>query len=150
MWLIIYASYALAFWYGVKLIMDDREKCFETVFEDCDVRYDASSLLVVFFSVLLGAMNVGQATPYVEAFSMAKGAAATIFSVIDRKPPIDSLSEEGARPENPDRNIKFEDVHFKYPARPDIPILQGLTLEINQGKTYFLQNLVKMFKVKIC
>jgi len=24
MWFIIYSSYALAFWYGVKLIMDDR------------------------------------------------------------------------------------------------------------------------------
>ena len=43
----------------------------------------------------MGAMNVGQATPYVEAFSMAKGAAGTIFAVIDRKPEIDSLSEEG-------------------------------------------------------
>ena len=27
MWFIIYASYALAFWYGVKLIMDGRETC---------------------------------------------------------------------------------------------------------------------------
>ena len=27
MWFIIYASYALAFWYGVKLIMDGREMC---------------------------------------------------------------------------------------------------------------------------
>ena len=27
MWFIIYASYALAFWYGVKLIMDDRDLC---------------------------------------------------------------------------------------------------------------------------
>ena len=26
---IIYASYALAFWYGVKLIMDDRDLCEE-------------------------------------------------------------------------------------------------------------------------
>ena len=136
--MIIYSSYALAFWYGVKLIMDDREKCFDSVFEDCDVRYDASSLLVVFFSVLLGAMNVGQATPYVEAFSMAKGAASTIFAVIDRKPPIDSLSESGERPEGPERNIRFQDVVFKYPARPDIPILQGLTLEIKQGKYLFV------------
>ena len=88
-------SYALAFWYGVKLIMDDREACCKSGFTECNTRYDASSLLIVFFSVLMGAMNVGQATPYVEAFSMAKGAAGTIFAVIDRKPEIDSLSEEG-------------------------------------------------------
>ena len=40
----------------------------------------------------MGAMNVGQAAPYVEAFASAKAAAAAIFAVIDRKPPIDSLS----------------------------------------------------------
>ena len=75
--------------------MDDREACCNSGFTECNTRYDASSLLIVFFSVLMGAMNVGQATPYVEAFSMAKGAAGTIFAVIDRKPEIDSLSEEG-------------------------------------------------------
>ena len=37
MWFIIYSSYALAFWYGVKLIMDDRVECF-TDLENCDVR----------------------------------------------------------------------------------------------------------------
>ena len=37
MWLLIYGSYALAFWYGVKLIMDDRVECF-TDLENCDVR----------------------------------------------------------------------------------------------------------------
>jgi len=40
----------------------------------------------------MGAMNVGQAAPYVEAFASAKAAAAAIFAIIDRKPPIDSLS----------------------------------------------------------
>ena len=43
----------------------------------------------------MGAMNVGQAAPYVEAFASAKAAAAAIFAVIDRKPPIDSLSVSG-------------------------------------------------------
>ena len=65
MWFIIYASYALAFWYGVKLIMDDRETCllsFKECFEEyegnenfnadqncqpCRRGFDASSLLVV-------------------------------------------------------------------------------------------------------
>ena len=40
----------------------------------------------------MAAMNVGQASPYVESFSTAKAAAAAIFAIIDRKPPIDSLS----------------------------------------------------------
>ena len=32
----------------------------------------------------MGAMNLGQASPYIEAFAMAKGAARTIFHIIDR------------------------------------------------------------------
>lgn len=44
MWLIVYASYALAFWYGVKLIMDDREGCTTL---DCDIKYEPSDLIVV-------------------------------------------------------------------------------------------------------
>ena len=47
----------------------------------------------VFFSVLMGAMNVGQATPYVEAFSMARAAAATIFSIIDRVPEVEAKTD---------------------------------------------------------
>ena len=85
--------------------MDDRAYCIENL-KQCHIRYDPSSLLIgkkefkpkncrisslldrflpqsytflVFFSVLMGAMNVGQAMPYVEAFSMAKASAATIF-----------------------------------------------------------------------
>ena len=65
MWFIIYASYALAFWYGVKLIMDDREGCLlylKECLEDnlanatleanqacqsCPSGFDPASLLVV-------------------------------------------------------------------------------------------------------
>ena len=64
MWFIIYASYALAFWYGVKLIMDDRESCLQSLKEcfngnegedfdasqncqRCPSGFDPSSLLVV-------------------------------------------------------------------------------------------------------
>ena len=48
----------------------------------------------------MGAMNIGQASPYVEAFAIARAAAAAIFAVIDRVPEIDSFSDEGAIPKN--------------------------------------------------
>ena len=67
----------------------------------------------VFFSVLMGAMNVGQASPYVEAFSTAKAAAAAIFAVIDRKPPIDSLSVSSSG--NPLIRLNFTDLIMNYP-----------------------------------
>ena len=53
MWCIIFSSYGLAFWYGVHLIMADRQACLDDVGR-CLVRYDSASLLVVFLSVLMG------------------------------------------------------------------------------------------------
>lgn len=45
----------------------------------------------------MGAMNVGQAAPYVEAFSIARGAASTIFDILERKSAIDPTSPDGER-----------------------------------------------------
>ena len=83
----------------------------------CSPRYTASSLLIVFLSVLMGALEIGQASPYVEAFSMAKGAAAIIFAIIDRQPTIDSSSSEGLKPESAKGRIQLQDVKFHYPSR---------------------------------
>ena len=46
-WFVFYSSYGLGFWYGVKLIIDEREAC--EVGEQCvgGVRYDPSSLIKV-------------------------------------------------------------------------------------------------------
>ena len=65
----------------------------------------------------MGALEIGQASPYVEAFSMAKGAAAIIFAIIDRQPTIDSSSSEGLKPESAKGRIQLQDVKFHYPSR---------------------------------
>ncbi len=127
-WGIIYASYALAFWYGISLIL-----------AACDENsYSSSDLLIVFFSVLIGAMQIGQAAPYMEAFSVARGAAASIFSIIDRIPPIDSSSNEGLVPDGVDGKISFKNVFFNYPSRPDVKILQGISFDVTPGQTVAL------------
>lgn len=48
----------------------------------------------------MGAMNVGQSAPYWEAFTVARGAAGTIFSIVERKSAIDPSSKEGERPQS--------------------------------------------------
>ena len=37
-----------------------------------------------------------------------------------------------------DGNVLFEYVKFNYPSRPDVPILQGLSLKVQQGETLAL------------
>ncbi|XP_076760462.1 multi drug resistance 49 isoform X1 [Xylocopa sonorina] len=130
MWFIIYISYAVAFWYGVQLILEDRPK---------EVKeYTPAVLVIVFFGVLAGAQNMGLTSPHLEAFAVARGSAAAIFQVLDRQPAIDSLSKEGQRLPSVTGEIEFKNVHFQYPARKDVKVLQGLNLKINRGETVAL------------
>ena len=53
-------------------------------------------------------------------------------------PPIDSLSDDGLRPKSSVGNIQFSGVKFAYPSRKEIPILNGIDLQINTGQTVAL------------
>jgi ATP-binding cassette subfamily B (MDR/TAP) protein 1 len=76
----------------------------------------------VFFGVMMGSMNLGMSSPFIEAFSIAKGAGAKVFSVIDRVSPINSWSEDGKRPQQMKGNISFRNVHFEYPTRLEVKV----------------------------
>ncbi|GIY93919.1 ATP-dependent translocase ABCB1 [Caerostris extrusa] len=100
--------------------------------------YTGGTLIIVFFNVMSASMFIGQTAPYFEAFAIGRGAAAKIFSIIDRVPIIDSSSELGSKPESLEGYISLKDVHFKYPSRPTVPILQGVSLNIQPGETVAL------------
>lgn len=46
-WFLIFAAYALAFWYGIKLIMDDIERCQGEDPDYCVPEYDPKSMIIV-------------------------------------------------------------------------------------------------------
>lgn len=100
--------------------------------------YTPAVLVIVFFGVLAGAQNMGLTSPHLEAFAVARGSAAAIFQVLDRVPTIDSLSTEGTKLKSVNGEIEFRDVHFRYPARKDVKVLQGLNLKIKHGETVAL------------
>uniref|UniRef100_A0A8C2YGA7 Bile salt export pump n=1 Tax=Coturnix japonica TaxID=93934 RepID=A0A8C2YGA7_COTJA len=122
MWFVIFLCYALAFWYGSKLVLEEDE-------------YSPGTLLQVFFGVLVGALNLGQASPCLEAFATGRGAATNIFETIDRKPTIDCMSEEGYKLDKVRGEIEFHNVTFHYPSRPDVKILDNLSMVIKTGET---------------
>lgn len=117
---VIFGLCAVAFWYGGELVVDGK--------------LSGGDLLIVFFSVLIGAAQVGQVGPNVEAFMVARGAAYYIYNLMDRCPVIDSFSEEGSKPKI-SGDISFINCKFNYPSRPDIKILQNLDLHIPTGTT---------------
>ncbi|XP_030613516.1 bile salt export pump isoform X2 [Archocentrus centrarchus] len=122
LWCIIFLCYALAFWYGSKLVIDTKEM-------------SPGTLIQVFFGVLMAALNLGQASPCLEAFASGRAAAKTIFDTIDREPEIDCLSEEGHKLEKVKGDIEFHNVTFHYPSRPEVKILDNLSMQIKAGET---------------
>ncbi|XP_035219170.1 ATP-dependent translocase ABCB1-like isoform X1 [Stegodyphus dumicola] len=129
-WFCIYGVYGLAFWYGVKLMLEDRGQP--------DPEYTGGVLVTVLFNIVMGSIYFGQAAPYFEALALARGAAAKVFDIIDRKSLIDSSSENGLRLSSLQGSIKFSDVYFSYPARTSVPVLRGLSLTVSPGETVAL------------
>lgn len=64
----------------------------------------------------------------------AKQAAQELKILFDRKPTIDAWSEDGARFESCEGTVEFRDVHFRYPTRPEQPVLRGLDLIVKPGQ----------------
>ena len=67
--------------------------------------------------------------------SSAKGAGSDIIKLIDSVPEIDAESKEGKAVDfsKGQGHIRLENVHFRYPTRPGVRVLRGLTLEVHPG-----------------
>ncbi|XP_072396487.1 ATP-dependent translocase ABCB1-like [Diabrotica undecimpunctata] len=132
LWFFVYACYALSFWYGVTLILNDRH-----LPEDQQV-YTPANMVSVFFSTLIATWNFGLGAPLLETFGTAKGAAQKIFSVLDSKPIIRKFANSGLVINDAALEVTFEGVHFSYPSRSDVKILRGINLKISKGETVAL------------
>uniref|UniRef100_A0A0D9V4I3 Uncharacterized protein n=1 Tax=Leersia perrieri TaxID=77586 RepID=A0A0D9V4I3_9ORYZ len=118
---IAFCSYGLAFWYGGKLIVEKG--------------YTGGKIITILFAVLTGATSLGNATPAVAAVVEGQSAAYNLFKTIERKPEIDSDDNNGMVLEDIKGDIELKDVYFRYPARPEQLILDGLSLQVPNGTT---------------
>ncbi|KAG0084917.1 Multidrug resistance protein 1 [Podila epicladia] len=122
--LILFGTYALAFWFGSHEVHKGNMQ--------------SSEILNVFMGMIMGAFALGNIGPNVASFASAQGAAYNIFKTIDRVPTIDSSNAGGAKPENVQGHIVVTDVDFAYPSRPDVPILKKMSIEVLPGQTVAL------------
>ncbi|CAN8072382.1 unnamed protein product [Agarophyton chilense] len=102
--LLILSTYGLAFWYGSVLVRNKE--------------MSPGDVLLVFFSITLGASSLGTAGPAFKSFGVARAAAPRVFEIIDRQSPIDPTSEDGIVPgASVEGHIRFENVDFNYCKR---------------------------------
>ncbi|XP_030471502.1 ABC transporter B family member 4-like isoform X1 [Syzygium oleosum] len=119
--LILFCSYALAIWFGGKMILEKG--------------YTGGEVLNVIIAVLAGSMSLGQASPCMTAFAAGQAAAFKMFETINRKPEIDSCNTCGKTLDEIRGEIELKDVYFSYPARPDELIFNGFSLYIPSSTT---------------
>lgn len=118
---VIYASYALAFDFGTTLIDEGHA--------------DAGQVVNVFLAILIGSFSLALLAPEMQAITHGRGAAAKLYTTIQRTPDIDSADPGGLKPGKAIGEITLDNVKFSYPSRRDVLILKGLSINFPAGKT---------------
>jgi ATP-binding cassette subfamily B (MDR/TAP) protein 1 len=137
---LMFGSYGLGLWYGSRQVISDLNKGCDGGGIDNRV-YDCTTggdVITVFWSVIIGAMAVGQAAPSLTKIAEARGAARKVFDLIERVPPIDSSSANGKVLERLKGDIEFTNIRFAYPSRPDQTIFKEFNLSVKAGNTVAL------------
>ncbi|CAF4804378.1 unnamed protein product, partial [Rotaria sp. Silwood1] len=118
---LIFCTYALGFWYGAKLVRDEN--------------FSIGGILIVFFSIITAVFSLGQAAPHLQSVAQARGAAFTLWNIIDTPSTITINHPDSVTKKKLIGDIKFTNVHFSYPSRSDVPVLSELSFTAQSGQT---------------
>uniref|UniRef100_A0A2K5P3N4 ATP-binding cassette sub-family B member 5 n=1 Tax=Cercocebus atys TaxID=9531 RepID=A0A2K5P3N4_CERAT len=126
----IYFAYAAGFRFGAYLIQAGR--------------MTPEGMFIVCTAIAYGAMAIGETLVLAPEYSKAKSGAAHLFALLEKKPTIDSHSQEGKKP-----GLEFREALFFYPCRPDVLSSQGKTVAFvgssGCGKSTSLQLLQRFY-----
>ncbi|TGZ77818.1 abc transporter [Ascodesmis nigricans] len=117
---LMFLCMALGFWYGGTLIRTNE--------------YDMQKFFIVFAAIIFGAQSAGTIFSFAPDMGKAKHAARELKNLFDRKPEIDTWSIDGESCPSITGSLEFRDVHFRYPTRPEQPVLRGLDLTVKPGQ----------------
>jgi ABC transporter fused permease/ATP-binding protein len=117
-----YGSIALVLWYGGRLVIGQE--------------LSAGELTSFILYTLTVAFSIGALGDLFGDFMRAIGAADRVFELLDRQPEI-PISGGKILPRVEGR-LSLEDVHFRYPSRPDAPVLEDLSLSLEPGEVVAL------------
>jgi len=121
---ILYIAFAIAFLYGSHLIRTEE--------------MDFNRVFMVVAVILFGAMGIGETIAFAPDFTKAKFAASKMFALFDRIPPIDIANTGGSTIPTFTGTVDLQHVRFRYPTRPTVAILKGVSLGVQPGKTLAL------------
>ena len=127
LYFVAYSANALAFWEGSQMISD-------SVANDNN-GVSVGAVYTVIFVLIDASFILSQVAPFIHVFAQAAGASERLLNVIERPSRIDGTADDGDKSAVfGEEEITLRDVHFTYPARPDAPVLKGLSCAIPPKK----------------
>jgi ABC transporter fused permease/ATP-binding protein len=112
-----FSATSLVLWYGGRLVIDGS--------------MTVGDLTAFLIYTILVAVSLGALTDLYADLTKASGAAERIFELLDREP---AMAKGGEELDEVRGAIRFERVEFRYPARPDARVLDGIDIEIAPGQ----------------
>ncbi|CAE7517987.1 ABCB5 [Symbiodinium sp. CCMP2592] len=121
-WFVYFAAMALAFWFAMTLMTGGKEGL------------TSGRVMAAFTCVLTSGFMIGNIAPGFANIAAAKVSMARFFCLVNRESTIQKRVRDDREVIGPIETLQLEDVHFAYPARPEITVLHGLSLTIQKGK----------------
>ncbi|KAI5055877.1 hypothetical protein GOP47_0029398 [Adiantum capillus-veneris] len=111
----VHLSWGLLLWFGGVLVTKE------------DIK--AGNIITATFSIIYAGQALGTATECLQSFAGAKISTARVFQLINRMPSILN-SDEGEKPHSVTGTILLTNVSFRYRSRPNVKVLDNVSLEI--------------------
>ncbi|KOC15748.1 multidrug resistance protein [Aspergillus flavus AF70] len=127
LYFIAFSANGLAFWQGSRQIADAVESGGDGI--------TVGNTFTVILILVDASLILSQAAPFLQSFDAAAVAFGKLEADIDHPTTIDGTTEDTGRvlPEVTG-NVELRNVSFKFPSRPDKPVLQDLSLSCPAGQ----------------
>ncbi|KAL4898374.1 hypothetical protein BDV59DRAFT_197285 [Aspergillus ambiguus] len=126
LYFIAYSANGLAFWEGSRQIAASVQSDTHGV--------TVGATFTVIFVLIEATLLLSQVAPFIHLFTAAVAAFRKLRVDIDREPQIDSTTESGIRLTEARGGIEFKNVSFIYPSRPEVAVLDQVSLSLPANK----------------
>ncbi|KAB8209841.1 P-loop containing nucleoside triphosphate hydrolase protein [Aspergillus parasiticus] len=127
LYFIAFSANGLAFWQGSRQIADAVESGGDGI--------TVGNTFTVILILVDASLILSQAAPFLQSFDAAAVAFGKLEADIDHPTTIDGTAEDTGRVlSEVTGNVELRDVSFKFPSRPDKPVLQDLSLTCPAGQ----------------
>ena len=117
---LVFASVVVVLWIGAQDVLADR--------------MTAGRLSQFVLYAVFAAGGLGELSQVWGEISAASGAAERLLEIMKAKPAIRAPARPVALPARGRGEVAFDDVHFAYPARPEVSALRGVTFQVRPGE----------------